>query len=144
MTSDTQQDGEEPVVKATQTMLGDLMHCVIDLAKALPEPWQQLSEARQRNWLDTVERQLTQAIENTIGLLASRDWTATAATVDTVTFKSGGVKAALKIAHATQGAHQIADSAGQQVLIIICDHEEFTAGEGKPEPDPDQKSIPTE
>lgn len=144
MTSDAQAEPTEPKEKAAQTMLGDLMHCVVDLAKALPEPWQKLPESRQRSWLDTVERQCQQAIENAIGILASHDWPATAATVDTVTFKSGGVKAALKIAHATQGAHQIADSAGQQVLIIICDPEEFTAGEGKPEPEPDQKSIPTE
>lgn len=125
----------------SENMLGDLMHCIIDLAKALPKPWQQLTESQQRAWLSTVQVQCQQAIENAITLLASKDWPATTATVDTVTFKPGGVKAALKIAHATQHAHQIADCAGQQVLIIICDPEEFTSGAGKPEPEPDQKSI---
>tara|TARA_R110000772_G_scaffold58539_1_gene132495 strand:+ start:21887 stop:22315 length:429 start_codon:yes stop_codon:yes gene_type:complete len=129
------------VTKANDTMLGELMRCTIDLAKALPEPWQKLPEAGQKAWLNVVEKQCTSAIERAIADLASQDWPAVTATVDTVTFKSGGVKAAVKISHASRGAHEIADSAGQQVLIIICDPEEFISGE-KPIADPDQKSIP--
>lgn len=132
----------DPIVKSTETMLGDLMHVVIDLAKQLPKPWQQLSESDQRTWLGTVQLKCEDTIGEAIRLLASKDWPSTTATVDTVTFKPGGVKAALKIAHATQGAHEIADCAGQQVLIIICDPEEFTGGDGKPEAEPDQKPIP--
>ena len=123
-------------------MQGDLMRSVIDLAKALPKPWEQLTEAQQRDWLNTVALQCEDTIRSAITLLASKDWPATNATVDTVTFKPGGVKAALKIAHATQGAHEIADCAGQQVLIIICDPDEFTGDKGKPQPEPDQKVIP--
>ena len=132
---------DNPIVQSSATMLGDLMKCVVDLGKALPKPWQQLCESQQRNWLDTVESQCTAAIEGAIGILASRQFPTAPATVDTVTFKNGGVKASLRIAHATQAAHQIADSAGQQVLIIICDPEEFSDPESKPKPDPDQTSI---
>lgn len=120
------------------------MHCAVDLAKALPEPWQKLPEQGQKSWLEIVEKQCTAAIEHAITLLASREWPTAKATVDTVTFKSGSAKASLKIAHASEGAHEIADCAGQQVLIIICDPKEFTEGDGKPEPDPDQPSMALE
>lgn len=130
----------DPVARSREQLLGDLMRCAIDLASALPEPWQKLSERNQAAWLEIVEKQCAAATESAIAVLASQDWPAVAATVDTVTFKSGGVKAAVKISHASRGAHEIADSAGQQVLIIICDPDEFSSGE-KPKPDPDQRSI---
>lgn len=132
----------DPVESTTETMLGDLMRCAVDLAKALPEPWEKLPEQGQKSWLEIVEKQCVAMVENAITRLASRDWPQAKATVDTVTFKSGGAKASLKIAHASEGAHEIADCAGQQVLIIICDPKEFTEGGDKPTADPDQPSMP--
>ncbi len=131
----------EHIILASETMLGDLMTCVIELAKALPEPWQQLSETAQKNWISSVELQCESAITEAINIIASRGAVHTSATVDSVTFKNGGVKASLKIAHATEGAHQVADSAGQAVLITICDNQEFLGSGNKPEADPDQTEI---
>lgn len=122
-------------------MLGDLMSCVIDLAKALPTTWQKLSQEQQELYLSQVDAKCKQAIEECVAIIASRDSKPIPATVDSVTFKNG-VKVSLKMAQATHGAHLVADSTGQSVLITVTDTSELTSDHHKPAADPNQPALP--
>lgn len=138
------EDAPHHVVHAATTMLGDLMHCVVDLAHALPKPWQQLGEGEQQVWLNSVEAQLTKAVHDCVRIVASRGSTTVPATVESMTFKNGA-KVILKLVSLTdghhQGAHEIADAIGQVVAITLSETAELTNGEGKPKADPDQKPL---
>ena len=122
-------------------MLGDLMSCVIDLAKALPTPWEKLSETQQEMWLSQVDQRCQQAIQECVAIIATRDAQRIAATVDSVTFKKS-VKVSLKMPHTTPGAHLVADYAGEAVFIVVTDTADLTSGHHKPAPDRDQPEIP--
>lgn len=126
---------------AQATMLGDLMHVVLDCAKALPKPWQQLSEHEQDTWLRSIDKQCKSAIAQCVTLVAGGNHIAMPATLDSVTFK-GGVKASLTIDKHSQNRIDLADAAGKIVQLVIFDPAELTGEKGKPAATKDQKSLP--
>ena len=71
------------------TLLGDLMKCVIEQIKVLPKPWDALSEAEQQDYLDRVELQVSEAVRKTVAIVTSKEMINVPATIDSVTFKDG-------------------------------------------------------
>ena len=72
---------------AAETMLGDLMHTVIDMAKALQKPWQQLGEREQQDWLDSIEKQCETAAKRVVEIIASGGRTTVVATLKSVSLR---------------------------------------------------------
>lgn len=136
-----QATSEPPEELGRASMLADLMSTAINLAKALPAPWQQLSEEKQSEWLEAVEKQCASTIDRAVPQILSGSIETVRATVDSVTFKKG-IKAALKMPRSGKGAHALADAEGTDVFILIADTAHLVAPDGKPEPDPDQPEIP--
>lgn len=136
-------DLENHVVTAANTMLGDLMNCVVDLAKAMPTTWQEMSEAKQDEWLALVDRQCSRAIRDCVHIIATRGSVSVPAVVDSVTFKDG-VKVVLKMAGTGEGAHMVADHQNGTVMICMADYEELTSDNDKPKADPDQSPLALE
>lgn len=140
--ADIQQDQQEQphLIHGAESMLGDLMSCVLDLAKALPKPWQALTEADQAMWLSKVDMRCKQAIEECVAIIATRNAQRIAATVDSVTFKKA-VKVTLKMPHTTAGAHLVADYAGEAVYIVVADQADLTSDHHKPIATPQQPAL---
>lgn len=134
------QDQPEHLITAASTMLGDLMNCVINLAKALPKPWEQLSEIQQDTWLQSVDWQCQEAVKECVSIISSRGSLVVPAIVDSVTFKDG-VKVVLKVLSNSEGAHAIADAEGEVVNITIADTSELVSDKGKPKADPTQPGL---
>lgn len=57
---------------AENTLLGDLMRCVIEQIKVLPKPWDALSEAEQQDYLDRIEVQVADAVRQAVKIIASQ------------------------------------------------------------------------
>lgn len=131
---------EKAKIHGAKSMLGDLMSIVLDLAKALPKPWQQLSQAEQAMWISKVDMRCKDAIEECVAIIATRNAQRIAATVDSVTFKKA-VKVTLKMPHTTPGAHLVADYAGEAVLIVVADQAELLSEHHKPAATPDQPEL---
>jgi len=126
---------------AEETLLGDLMNMTLDLAKALPEPWQKLSEQKQGEWLDSARRQCLAAARQTVSIIAAGGHITVPCTVDSVTFKDG-VKVVLKVVNSrSQGAHDIADNEGEIVAVVIADESLADSDGDAPAPDRDQPDM---
>lgn len=123
-----------------KTMLGDLMKVVVEQLKALPKPWQSLSESEQGHFLGRIELQCADAVRQAIRIIAAKGQINVPATVESVTFKDG-VKAVLKLVSATEGSLDLALAAGHIVAIIIPQGDHLVEGDGKPEPEPDQRAL---
>ncbi len=129
------------LIHGATSMTGDLMSMVVDMAKALPKPWQQMNQADQEMWLEKVDLRVTDAVEKCVNIIASRDSEPFPAIVDSVTFKSG-VKISLKMEKASEGAHLVADHTGASVLLTVVDTSDLTSDNHKPSADKDQPELP--
>lgn len=140
--NDNNNDTEAEIREMTETtMLGALMHCVVEQCKALPKSWQQLSEAEQRDYLARVEAQCRSAVRQAVHILVAQDRVVIPATVNKVVFKDG-VSAEVKLSPGAPGRHDLADAEGEIVHILIIDNTALNSDQGKPKPEKDQRDLP--
>lgn len=131
---------------SAHTMHSDLMGVVINTCKGLPNVWQKLSNEQQQDYIDSIDRQVKDIVEDCVKTIAADGRPFVLAKVAQVTFK-GPVEAKMVIARnpdgsMPSGAHDIADQTGQQVMIILPSIEEYGAeDEEKPKAQEDQPDL---
>lgn len=125
---------------ARELLLGEVMAAATRRLRALDKPWLRLPEAQQRNVLKEVQVDVENAVERAVEIIATDDRTRFVTHVESVTFKDG-VKAAITMPN-TQASHELADTAGGVVFVVIEDPSRYTkAAVGLPQPEPDQKPL---
>lgn len=125
---------------ARELMLGEVMAAAMRQLRALEKPWLRLSEAKQREVISDVQSDIEVVIERAVEIIATDDRTRFVAQVESVTFKDG-VKAVLTMPN-TQPSHELADTAGGRVFVVIEDPMRYTTlGENAPKAEPDQRPI---
>lgn len=99
--------------------------------------WQLLSESDQETYLNSVRLQIEVAVRKAIDIIASQGMVTIVGIVDSVTFKDG-IKAVVKVPALSEGGHDLADSAGQEILLVVSNAGHLVNDNNIPEPDPDQ------
>jgi hypothetical protein len=125
---------------AREFLMGELMNAATKQLRALDKPWLRLPEAQQKKTLREVQDDIAAAVKQAVEVIASDDRTRFRALVESVTFKDG-VKAVLTMNN-TEASHELADTAGGTVLVVIEDPTRYTyAGENAPKADSDQAEL---
>lgn len=125
---------------AREFMLGEIMSAAMKQLRSLDKPWLRLPEAMQREVIDQVRDHVSAAIRQAVEIIATDDRTRFVASVESVTFKDG-VKAVLTMAN-TQASHELADTQGGRVYVVIEDPNRYTNhSPAVPTADPDQKAL---
>ena len=125
---------------AREFMLGEVMAAAMRQLRALDKPWLRLPEEQQKNVIDEVRDSCSVAIRKAVEIIATDDRTRFSAAVESVTFKDG-VKAVLTMPN-SQASHELADTAGGRVFIVIEDPNRYTQSSTSiPQADPDQPSL---
>jgi hypothetical protein len=125
---------------AREFMLGSVMAAAMKQLRSLDKPYMRLPEAEQKRVIAEVETDCEAAIRRAVEIIASDDRTRFVAAVEQVVFKDG-VKAVLTMAN-TEASHELADTAGGSVLVVIEDpYRYLRGGAGKPQADAEQLSI---
>jgi hypothetical protein len=137
-TQETQELGT--IEMSAQTMLGDLVGLVIDELKAAPDVWQKLSERKQDEVIDRVRRRCEDAIQQAVHFIYSEGRTVITADLEQLTAKDG-IKAVLTLNRHDENRHELLDSVGKPVLVIVGDARVFGGG-ALPKPDPMQPQLP--
>lgn len=121
-------------------MLGELMAAATRQLRALDKPWLRLPEADQKRVLREVQDDVRSAIDRAVELIATDARTCFVAAVESVTFKDG-VKAVLTMAN-TQASHELADTAGGSVYVVIESPQRYkVGGENVPQAEPAQREL---
>jgi hypothetical protein len=136
-----QQDAvDEAAGIARETMLGDLMQVIKSELSAQTEPWRKMTEEQQTQALERICKGVESAIDEAVRIIATENRPVITATVDAVTFKDG-IKATIKLAKHSPGGHELADSTGHQVMIVVGGAEAYKGGAGDVVADPAQASL---
>lgn len=125
---------------ARELMLGEVMAAAMRQLRALDKPFLRLPEAKQKQVIADVRSDVEVVIERAVEIIATDDRTRFSASVEQVTFKDG-VKAVLTMPN-TQASHELADTAGGRVFVVIEDPTRYTlGGTNVPKAEPDQKPL---
>lgn len=125
---------------AREFILGEVMASAMRQLRSLDKPWLRLPEANQKQVIADVRSDVEVAIERAVEIIATDDRTRFVAQVEQVTFKDG-VKAVLTMPN-TQASHELADTAGGRVYVVIEDPTRYTVGSTSvPKAEPDQQPI---
>jgi hypothetical protein len=138
-----EQSVDNPVVIATETMLGDLMKVCADELKAARDVWPKLSQFDQDMAIERIERRCKAAVEQVVRIIASEARATILATLESVTAKDQ-IKAVLTLSKGDPQRHGLLDACGQPVLIVLAATEQFEGGKDKVKSDPDQPTLPLE
>lgn len=125
---------------AKETMLGDLMKCLVEQIKVCPKSWQQMSEQEQQEALDRMELQVSDAVRQVVNIVLSENKIAVVAKIESVTYKDG-CKVVLKALGEIANTIHLAEAEGQIVNIIIPQTDDMLNGDGKPKAEPDQRGL---
>lgn len=140
MSKPNEPDTQERESIAASTMLGDLMSLVIDELKAAPDVWQKLGEVEQDDVIDRVKRRCGSAIEDCVQLIATQGFTRIRAKVDSIAVKDG-IKAVLTLSQHDVARHELIDSQGTTVYIVLADPDAFAGGSEVIKAEPDQQAL---
>ncbi len=125
---------------AADTMLGDLMACLIDEFKTAPDVWQKMPEYQQQDVIYRVQQRVQENIRAAVEIIASANRPTIVATVESVTVKDG-IKAVLTLPKSDAQRHELFDASGQTVLLIVGGASEYYGGASEVRPDPDQPAL---
>jgi hypothetical protein len=125
---------------AREFMLGEVMAAAMRQLRSLDKPWLRLPEDKQKEVIDEVRDSVSVAIRQAVEIIATDDRTRFVAAVESVTFKDG-VKAVLTMPN-TQASHELADTQGGRVYVVIEDPNRYTQSSPTvPKAEPDQPQL---
>jgi hypothetical protein len=125
---------------ASITMVGDLLGALIDEIRTLPDVWQKTSEEKQGIIIERLTRRIEAAVSNAVHIIAADGKPQIVATLEGVGLKSK-IKASLIVHAGNPLLHELFDSVGESVLIVLPNTAQFMGGKDQVKPDKDQPEI---
>ncbi len=116
------------------TLSGDIAESLVGWYKCQPKPWNAMSYDDQKGMIDAIESLAERIVCKAVSLIAKNGRTTIQATLDQVTIKDG-IKAVLTMSKHDPHRHELADSQGKAVLIVVADAQEFIGSQGDINPD---------
>jgi len=133
----THQDPRE----MTATTIGkDLLSALVQELKLLPDTWPKLSQAKQDDIIDRLRDRVEYNIKMAVHLIASEGRTVVQGDLDQVTIKDGA-KCVIKVGRGAESLHELYDSQGKAVLIVVADSQTHTGGMGAVRGESDQRAM---
>lgn len=117
-----------------------MLKVLLQQIRQLAKPWEQTPAREQEQVIFHLRNAVEVAMKHAVARISSADIKAIAANVDQVVFKDG-IKAVLTLAADQEGRHQLADSHGKAVMIVMASAEEHLEGMERIAADPDQRDM---
>lgn len=128
-------------VSAEQHIGKDLLAAMIDELKSAPNSWQKLTKDQQDDVIDRLKRRIAVNITAAVSIIAAKDRPTLTGHVKKVTFADSGVEGQIVLSKNQPGRHDLSDSQGEDVLIVITNPKEFTQTMDDIEGEQEQRTI---
>lgn len=127
---------------ARETMTGDIRDCILDVLKhGLGKPWEQHSEFEQRDLVDKAEKAARESVNNAVDIIVADGRPTIVADLESITVKDG-IKAIVKLSKGDELRHNLIDSQGKTVLLVVTDKDSYKGEKAPAAIDKDQPSLP--
>lgn len=133
---------EVTIQVAVKTLTGDIRDFILDRLRHEQDkrPWHLRSEAEQRDTVHKVESAVHEIVTKGVEIIAAGGRRTIRATLDQVTVKDG-IVGKIVMMKSDPLRHQLADSVGSQILIVVADPDEFTGERAPAKITPDQGDL---
>lgn len=118
----------------------DLLSALVTEIKLLPDVWVKLTEEKQNDVIERLYKRVGDNVKMAVHLLAADGRTVVAGALDQITIKDG-VKAVVKFSPAAPNLHELYDAANKQVLLVVANAGEYTAGMEEVKGESDQRGL---
>jgi hypothetical protein len=145
----TDKKKEEPAKKdaaptggeiAKKTLTGDLRDAILQIVQAQKKPWAQLSEQEQTIVVNNVQQRVEHMVTKVVDIISADGRKMIIAKLDSITVKDG-FKAVLSLSKYSEMAHDLVDSQGSLVALVVADREAYTGEKAPAKVDKDQKEL---
>ncbi|WP_454691175.1 cell division protein FtsK [Achromobacter aloeverae] len=131
---------QDPRAMTAETVGRDLLSALVTEIKLLQKPWDALTEAKQNDLIERLRARVESNVKMAVHLIASDGRTVVQGDLDQVTIKDGA-KVVIKIGRAAESLHELYDSQGKAVLIVVADGQRHTGGMGEVRGESDQRAM---
>lgn len=132
----------DPVILAAETMTGDLRDLILDRLQRDhdPLPWQMRPEALQRELIEQVTTAVRRAVDRACQTIATGAMPAAHASLVKIQVKNG-LQMQLDVPASDPLRHELLDSVGSRVLIVLDNAESYVGERGPVRVVPDQRDL---
>lgn len=131
----------QAVLSMTSETVGrDILQALVQEIKLLPKPWASLAEAKQNDVIDRLRKRVDDNVRMAVHLISSEGRTVVAGDLDQITIKEG-VKAVIKFSSATPNLHELYESGGKAVLVVVANPGQHTGGMNEVTGESDQRNM---
>lgn len=143
--AETENPPEKPKTKeiAKITMVGNLRDVVLDLFKQREKSWKEMTELEQKSLAENVVYSVEQAVERAVDLIAADGRKVIKGKIEQITVKDG-YKVVTKVGAADPLRHELVDSQGKIVLLVVSDADAYDIERSDVETDADEPELPYE
>lgn len=134
-------DKEKIDVQAA-TLVGTIRNEMLSVFKNHAD-WKKMPEAKQRDVANSCESLAKDVVRKTANIIAGRGFKSIHGTIKQVVIKDG-LKIVVEASGQSEGRHDLADSQGGSVTLVLCDTGAFHAQRSEPEIDEDEPKLPIE
>lgn len=131
---------EEEINLAADTLVGNIRDFLLDRVKHARKPWDKMSEEEQAGEIACATGAAETLVRKAVRIIAQAGRKTITGNLEQVTVKDG-IKAVVTVSKHDECRHELVDSCGSSVLIVVADTEEFDAHRDPVGPDPDQQEI---
>lgn len=124
----------------SETLGRSLLEGLIQEMRIMPDHWMKLSQAKQEDVIERLQKQITTAVGKAVFMIAAADRKTAYGKLESVAIKDK-VKAVLVINQHSPCKHDLMDAVEQDCLLILGGAEEYLQGLDQVEGDPDQPPL---
>lgn len=133
------------VIVSMNTLSGDLRDFILERLKwdKSPLPWDVQSEAAQKDIIERVTNYSTRFVEKAVEMIAASGRPVMVGTLKKVQVKDG-IQCQIDFVKSDPLRHELMDSAGQTVLLVVSNSDPFIGTRGDVKVKPDQAKMDLE
>lgn len=133
---------KEKIDVQAATLVGNIHDDILSIIKNYCD-WKKLPEAKQRDIASASESVAKNVVRRSANIIAGRGFKAVHGTIKQVVVKDG-LKIVIEASGQSDGRHDLTDSQGGSVTLVLCDTGAFHAQRSEPEIDQDEPALPLE
>jgi len=118
---------QETLAMTADSVGRDLLQALVQEIKLLPDVWPKIPKARQDDVIDRLRERVLTSVTMAVHLISADGRTVVAGDLEQITIKDG-VKAVIKFSANAVGLHELYESSGQSVLVVVANPAAHTGG----------------
>ena len=125
-----------------ETLRGDVRDVMLGRIRTAQKPWQQMTEAEQRDLASAIDMAAGDMVRRTVRLLTSYEWPHAVVSLGEVKIKGEkGIEAKVSCANIEHNRTVLGEHVGSYVTMLMVDSDTFMAERAPVQIDPDQPAM---